>query len=129
MFTADNDASITAHGEYNIKLGTNLRVLRDSPVFVRLPLQKSRNLIELILFHTRTRLNSMPNVCQRSKVDSYSHADERDDGCCKLSMSVRRLWYLKFLRARISLLGGSLKCNKSLLTSGKMAMKAIHLEG
>ena len=31
MFTADNDASITAHGEYNIKLGTNLRVLRDWP--------------------------------------------------------------------------------------------------
>ena len=31
MFTADNDASITARREYNIKLGTNLKILRDSP--------------------------------------------------------------------------------------------------
>ena len=36
--------------------------------FVGLPLQKSKNLIELTLFHTRTRLKSVPNICQRSKV-------------------------------------------------------------
>ena len=31
MFTADDDALITAHVECNAKLETNLRVLRDSP--------------------------------------------------------------------------------------------------
>ena len=50
---ADNEASITAHIEYNTKLELSLiiRVLCDTPEFVKLP-QKAKTLTEL-LFHTR----------------------------------------------------------------------------
>ena len=60
MFSADKDASITAHIEYNIKLELSLLNNKSPPqlaVFVKLP-QKAKNPFELITSYQHVWLKS-----------------------------------------------------------------------